>query len=296
MNQASHKVTIGICVYNPASSFANVISSWLPHIAQGNELLIYDDGSEPPINTIVSNQIDGIRIIRSGVNKGIGHGRNVIYSKANNDFIMFADADDISHPNRITNSIENFFAHSKKHYANLVYASSEKRYDTGKIVIERTADASFRVNELIKRQTDISGESVITPASVLMFSRREVSTSFDESFRRLEDIEWLWHVNTKMPINLISTEEVLVERYDQYIARKKSNLNYESEKKLFDKYSSIIGIRLTNFNKDWSRIKTTYFENEKLYLLYYCVLFIVKYNLDALRKIFIGVKRRLKKC
>ena len=112
----------------------------------------------------------------------------------------------------------------------------------------------------------------------------------------MEDIEWMWHINTKKPINLISTEEVLVERHDQNIARNKINLNYESEKKLFDKYSSIIGIRLTNFNLEWSRIKTLYFQNKKLSVLCYCILFLLKYNLDAFRKIFIGFKRRLKKC
>lgn len=296
MNSESHKVTIGMCVYNPASNFLSIISSWRPYLNQGNELLIYDDGSETPVNKIVSNQNDGIRIIRSEENRGIGYGRNVIYSKAENDIIMFADSDDISYPNRIAISLEKFFTNSKINHANLVYVSSVKKYETGQIVLERTCDTSLEVNELIKRQTDISAESFITPASVLMFSRKEVNTFFDESFRRLEDIEWMWHINTKKPINLISTEEVLVERHDQNIARNKINLNYESEKKLFDKYSSIIGIRLTNFNLEWSRIKTLYFQNKKLSVLCYCILFLLKYNLDAFRKIFIGFKRRLKKC
>jgi glycosyltransferase involved in cell wall biosynthesis len=296
MNSKSHKVTIGMCVYNPASNFLSIIDSWRPHLTQGNELLIYDDGSETPINKIVSNQNDGIRIIRSEKNKGIGYGRNVIYSKAENDIIMFADSDDISYPNRIAASLEKFFINSKKNHANLVYVSSVKKYETGQVVQERIRDTSLDVNELIKLQTDISAVSFITPASVLMFSRLEVNTFFDESFRRLEDVEWLWHINTKMPINLISTDEILVERYDQIIARNKADLNYESEKKLFDKYSSIIGIRLTGLNLEWSRIKRFYFENKKFHLLCYCLVFILKYNSDAVRKIVTGTKRRLIKC
>ena len=296
MNYESHKITIGMCVFNPSSSFSNVISSWRPHLVQGNELLIYDDGSEIPISSIVSDKIKGIRIIRSDANKGIGYGRNVIYSKAKNDIIMFADSDDISDLRRITISLEKFFTYSKENYANLVYATSEKRYETGQIVLERTLDTSLEINELIRRQTNISNESFITPASVLMFSKKEVKTSFDESFRRLEDIEWLWHINTKMPINLISTEEVLVNRYDEIIAHKKSNLNYEAEKKLFKKYSSIIGSRLTNFNLAWSRLKSIYFEKNVIHLLCFLTLFITKYHVYAAKKIYYGIKRRLKKC
>ena len=296
MNQEILKVTIGMCVYNPSSSFSSVISCWIPHLIQGNELLIYDDGSENPINSMISDKINGIRIIRSEKNKGIGYGRNIIYSKAKNDIIMFADADDISRPTRIQISIEKLFNNSKKNHANLVYVSSVKRYETGRVFLERTQDISFEVNELIKRHTNITSESFITPASVLMFSRKEVNTFFDSSFRRLEDIEWLWHINTKMPINLISTEEVLVERYDEIIANKKSIINYESEKKLFDKYSSIIGMRLTKFNVDWSRLKFFYFDRKVVYLVIFSLLFFVKYNIDAFKKTLIGIKRRFKKC
>lgn len=296
MNSRDQNITIGICVYNPTLEFSNIISSWSAQLSQGNELLIYDDGSETPTNILTSTNKKGVRIIRSEENKGIGYGRNVIYTQAKNDIIMFADADDISRPDRIAISLANFFSHSKSGYVNLVYATSEKIYTSGITVVERPNNTSFRVNELIERQTNISNESFITPASVLMFSRSEVKTGFDENFRRLEDIEWLWHLNTKMPINLISTKEILVERYDEKFAAKKHHLNHESEIKLFEKYSQIIGCHLTNFNQDWSRLKFIYFERKTLHLLSFSISFLIKYKVDAVRKLLIGAKRRLKKC
>ena len=291
------KVTIGMCVHDPSAIFTSIVSSWLPILDQGHELLIYDDGSKSPIkNLIQSENTNRIRIIRSELNKGIGHGRQVIYLEAKYDLIAFADADDFSHPERIETSIKKLIANSKINHANLVYASSEKRYETGLIVQEQTTDNSLGINELIKRQTSVSSESFITPASVLMFSRSEVNTAFDVNFHRLEDIEWLWHINTKMPLNLISTDSVLVYRYDEIKSSVKTKHNDVSEIKLFEKYSSIIGGRLTKLNLDWFRLKSMYFMGNYLALFRLLFVFIMRYKIDGVRKILIGGERRMKKC
>ena len=91
--------TLGVLItyFNEQELLRECLDSLLSQREEPDEILIYDDASVDPVEAYVPKG-NRIRIIRGDVNKGPGHGRNVLLRASQSDYIHFHDADDLFHP------------------------------------------------------------------------------------------------------------------------------------------------------------------------------------------------------
>jgi glycosyltransferase involved in cell wall biosynthesis len=91
-------VTIGVCARNCESCIGETIESILgqnfPH--ENMEVIFVDDGSEDRTLSIIKDYIPKmdmqVKVFHQGW-RGLGHGRNVVTSNAQGDFILWVDGD-----------------------------------------------------------------------------------------------------------------------------------------------------------------------------------------------------------
>ncbi|MCH1429561.1 MAG: glycosyltransferase [Chlamydiales bacterium] len=105
--------TIAIPFYNDEAFLCEALKSCLQQDYQGSfEILLVNDGSSDSSLKIAKNFTccfpDKVRLIDLEVNKGAGYARQVAVENAKGDYIVWADGDDLQHPNRLT-SIDSFF-------------------------------------------------------------------------------------------------------------------------------------------------------------------------------------------
>jgi glycosyltransferase involved in cell wall biosynthesis len=100
-------LTIGIPVYNAEKNLKLAIDSVLNQSYPHFELIISEDGSTDSSWQIIQSYSDSrIRILRDGMNKGIGYRLNEQIEHAKGKYFARMDGDDIMFPDRIQQQID----------------------------------------------------------------------------------------------------------------------------------------------------------------------------------------------
>lgn len=104
---STHKVTIGIPVYNASHYIKDSLLSALNQTYQNIEILIVDDkGDDGSMDIVVylqKNHFNGktIRILPNSRNYGVSYSRNRIIDEATGRYLFFMDSDDTIEPDTI---------------------------------------------------------------------------------------------------------------------------------------------------------------------------------------------------
>lgn len=94
-----------IPTYNDAEYLKESVPGVLEQDYPGDlEIVIVDDGSQPPASQVYAPDDDHVRIIRQE-NAGVSAARNAGMAEARGDILIFLDADDLMLPGRITAQI-----------------------------------------------------------------------------------------------------------------------------------------------------------------------------------------------
>ena len=102
----SARVTVGMAVYNGATTIADSIRSVLAETYPDFELLLVDDGSTDESCTVIDGFDDPrIRLLRNEGNLGLVATRNRIVHQARGEFIAWLDQDDLSAPDRMATQV-----------------------------------------------------------------------------------------------------------------------------------------------------------------------------------------------
>ena len=102
MNQEIPTFSIIIPVLNGEEHILRTINSCLNQTQLPLEIIVIDDGSlDKTIEIIETLQNDLIVLIKNKTNQGVSYSRNVGIHEARASWIMFLDADDSFHPNKI---------------------------------------------------------------------------------------------------------------------------------------------------------------------------------------------------
>ncbi|GAA5036481.1 hypothetical protein GCM10011506_30390 [Marivirga lumbricoides] len=106
MNCKNPSISVIIPAYNVEKYIKRCLDSILNQTYQDFEILIYNDGSKDKTSDIISTYSDNrIHVYHNEENKGVVHARNFLLDQVKGDFIMFQDADDWSHPERMEKQI-----------------------------------------------------------------------------------------------------------------------------------------------------------------------------------------------
>ncbi|NQU43855.1 glycosyltransferase family 2 protein, partial [bacterium] len=101
-----------ISVIIPTHNDAEYLRESLPSVLQQDysgdmEIIVVDDGSEPPAEDLVPPEDSRVRFIRR-LPGGVSAARNTGIDSAKGDILFFLDADDLMLPGRIRRQIQAF--------------------------------------------------------------------------------------------------------------------------------------------------------------------------------------------
>jgi glycosyltransferase involved in cell wall biosynthesis len=172
-------VTVIIPVKDRQRELGRAIASALPQLELADELLVVDDGSQPPVS---AGDGDGrIRVIRNAENKGAAGARNVGIANARNDVLAFLDSDDQWLEGKLAEQL----------------AALEGQ--TGLVAVvsgwhERLNGVPFRDRIPVRAasRSDHFEGCWFCPGTTLVIHKQAFAQCgpYEETIRRLEDYEW----------------------------------------------------------------------------------------------------------
>ena len=106
------RFSIVIPTFGRAKLVSQAIASVLAQSYQAREIIVVDDGSDPPVAEQLQPLAETVRFIRLPVNGGVGAARNVGMMAAQEQYIALLDSDDAWEPHRLALAKEKIGAHS----------------------------------------------------------------------------------------------------------------------------------------------------------------------------------------
>ena len=103
-------ISIIIPVYNRYADLQHCIASILNQSGCLYEIIIIDDGSSDGDYTTFAARSSGVTLLRTAINAGPAHARNIGISRAEGEFLLFLDSDTILPNEHILTSFLAFFA------------------------------------------------------------------------------------------------------------------------------------------------------------------------------------------
>lgn len=96
-----HTLSVLITYHSERELLTECIASLLGGAERPDEIIVYDDASPAPAEDFI-DPTAGIRVIRGQQNRGPAFGRNILMRVASCDYVHFHDADDLFHPEWLT--------------------------------------------------------------------------------------------------------------------------------------------------------------------------------------------------
>ena len=270
-------VTIGISCYNAEDTIARAINSALSQNWPNTEIVIVDDVSSDGSVEIVRQTIlahPNARLIQHEENKGPAGARQTIIDNATGTFICFIDDDDEALPERVSTQYQRIINYEKdtgvsltacyasgtRHYSNdykmpLVSIGSQGDIPNGVSVADRILFFGGNDNHFF------GGGN---PSCSLMARKStfEQVGGFDESFRRVEDMDFAIRLALKEG-HFIGCPENLFIQHSTEAADKAPEKNLEAEQKLAQKHKEYLDtIGMFYYAYNWPLVRYYHFKGD----------------------------------
>lgn len=200
-------VSVIIPVFNASHYLSKSVTSILEQTYRQLELLICDDCSTDDSWQILNTFSDPrIRLFKNEVNRGYLRVVNDLASKAKGHYLCFQDADDHSHPERISIQVEKLQSEPDLGLIGTNYALITPQ---GKVRLKANVECN---PEMLKKALD-AGNPFQKPS--IMFKREvyEMVGMYREDFLKLgnisEDFDWILRVSERFNIGNINHLEPL---------------------------------------------------------------------------------------
>jgi len=214
------KVTIAISFYNPGEYFEDAIRSVFAQTSEDWELLLVDDGSTDGSLQLAQQVSDErVRVFSDGKNLGLAYRLNQIAGLARGAFIARMDADDLMHPNRISEQL----AEAEKSEADIIGS------DAYSIDIHSNVVGYRRSLQNVSKPAILLEKTLFLHPTV--FARRTWfrKNLYDTGFKRAQDRE-LWcrsfgqYTYSNIPKPLLYYREVGKYSFTRYVEHKYENI------------------------------------------------------------------------
>ncbi|MDO8878569.1 MAG: glycosyltransferase [Pseudolabrys sp.] len=198
------QVSVVIPVFNGEQTIVRALNSVFAQTFSSFEIIVVDDASSDRTADIIASYSDRLTIIRSTENRGAGAARNTGIAEARGRWVAFLDADDAWKPTKLERQIDLLERSRKSRAACATGYHLEKDGRKRAISLNLTPEQFRR---------DILFGCTISPGSTLIVERYvfDQMGGFDESFRRLEDWDWLLRFSERFEMDFVP--EPLAEIY-----------------------------------------------------------------------------------
>lgn len=176
-------VSVIIPAFGRHCCMGEAVRSVLAQTYPAQEIIVVDDGSDPPLALPGFARNSAVQIIRRETNRGAAAARNTGARKARGAWLAFLDSDDIWHPSKLVRQMQ---------VAGQIGRGDVMALATGWRDVERRTVTGRRIpvsgHDLLK----FAAGCWFSPGSTLLI-RRDVYWRVgaqDESLSRLEDYDW----------------------------------------------------------------------------------------------------------
>ncbi|HLN24549.1 MAG TPA: glycosyltransferase family 2 protein, partial [Patescibacteria group bacterium] len=178
-------VSVVIPCFNHHASILRAVQTVLAQTCPADEILLIDDGSEPPLADMLGELPAPVRLVRLACNAGAAAARNHGVALATGDMVAFLDSDDEWLPTKLERQVAWMVERGAR------IAASAFWYH--KIINGSLRSARVRLPQPALRQGDLALGCFLSPGSTLMVERAVFAEvgSVDVGLRRLEDWDWL---------------------------------------------------------------------------------------------------------
>lgn len=275
-------ITIGITAYNAQETIARAIDSAKVQGWTNKEILVVDDCSSDKTAEIAEQKLKTIpsaRLIKHTQNTGAAGARNTILKEAKGEFIAFFDDDDESLPSRIETQYKRIITTEEETKSTLVlcYASGERLYPNGYKKSLRAIGSQGPTPQgsgLADRILFFGGPSDWfygsgTPTCSLMARKAvfERIGGFDESFRRVEDLDFAVRCALENAYFVGCPEKFFIQHATES-TDKSYEKNLEAELKLVEKYKKYLESKNRYiYAREWPKIRASHFKKDYLSLI-----------------------------
>ena len=188
INTKTLPVSVVIPVFNRQQVIERTIDSVLAQNWPDFEIVLVDDGSDPPLRLPDKYQGETkLRIVKHPHNMGAGPARNTGVANARHDIIAFLDSDDVWRPDKLRSQIETFLTlTARPNSTNIAVACG---FELRSAVRESKKDLIPIPSD---RVVDFAGGCWFCPGSTIMLSRETFENvgGYDPELCRLEDLDW----------------------------------------------------------------------------------------------------------
>lgn len=294
-------ITIGITAYCAEKTIGRALRSAFAQDWPNTEILIVDDCSgDQTVQTVIELIADqkNVRLIEHHQNKGAAGARNTILSESRGDFIVFFDDDDESLPCRLSRQYERIISYEKEAGTAMIlcYASGERLYPNG---YRKTLEAIGSRGKIphgpgmADRILFFGGDRECfygagTPTCSLMAPKEvfEKAGGFDESFRRVEDLDFSVRC-ALLGAHFIGCAEKLFVQHATESSDKSADKNLEAEVQLAEKHRDYLESRNRYvYAREWPKVRASHFKKD--YKTFFTTLFplFLKHPLAVTRHLF----------
>lgn len=181
MAESRIEVSAIIPAFNRHETLPKAVESALNQNISCFEVVVVDDGSDPPIAAAGALNDPRVRIIRNDLNRGAAAARNIGIAAAQGQIVAFLDSDDTWRPSKLQEQIC-LLAHTDLHAVVTGFALTDTFRSKFMEVIP------YQPNHL----SDFAAGCWCSPGTTLLTRKAtfEQIGLFSETLRRLEDYEW----------------------------------------------------------------------------------------------------------
>ena len=194
------KLSVIVPTYNSSNTIERLIHSLSNQIFKDFEIVFIDDNSTDNTVDLILKALENSNIpsqlIVNETNKGPGYSRNRGLEKANGDYIVFIDSDDIVREDHLSTFYENIKGHDSVFVKGLKVDNEGNLFDFKVDRFDSIIELSIRNNHIIKATDIINLEMLkeIPFSFVLMLYKKEIILNndirFNEEFNYGEDTEF----------------------------------------------------------------------------------------------------------
>jgi glycosyltransferase involved in cell wall biosynthesis len=235
------QVSVIVPVYNGAQTIKRALDSVLAQEFSGLEIIVVDDASsDRTVELVAQYPDDRLTTIRSAENRGAGAARNKGIAAARGRWVAFLDADDAWKPGKLERQI-GLLERSRKSVAACATGYHLEKGGRKQAISLNLTPEQFR--------KDILFGCTISPGSTLVVERYVFDEigGFDESFRRLEDWDWLLRFSERYDMEFVPDPlaEIYLTPKEFPPSLDDTDPVYEGIRRMGEKH----GARLGSFNK-----------------------------------------------
>jgi glycosyltransferase involved in cell wall biosynthesis len=265
--------SVVIPVFNAVDTIERAVIGAFNLSPAPQEVIVVDDMSTDGTRHLLQDLLghfSHLVLINNDQNRGQSYSRNLGVDMASTDFIIFMDDDDVSFPER---PVEHMRLRALG--AQVSFISSIQIYPNGyrRMNINRDFQCnSEQFQEMIRFTLGGKGipktSPLYSPSSVLAIDKNAYKQigGFDESLRRLEDIDLLCRA-LQNGLKVAWSSKIGVERNYSIGVDKAPKANFSSEIMLLKRYGFYLSRNELLVEKTMVKIRRYYFQRQILHLL-----------------------------